>query len=182
MTTARFVIRAENDPTSLVQPVRRALRDAAPGIVVNNTYTYSQMLSVQGQEMLLGTAPLFPLIAIGMFLTMAGVYGVLAFAVSRRSRELAVRVAIGATRSDQFRLVTLHSLRLLSIGSLCGVGLTFALSRLVRAAGGGGSIYDPGWPAFVVPVLIVLIVGAIATWVPTRRALRVDPVLVLKSN
>ena len=63
-------------------------------------FTFDEITEVAGQEMLVGTAPLVPLIAIGMMLTMAGVYGVLAFAITRRSRELAVRVAIGATAGD----------------------------------------------------------------------------------
>ena len=74
-----------------------------------------------------------------MLLTASGIYGVLAFAVSRRSRELAIRVAIGAERGHQIRVVFAHSLRLVMIGSACGIALTFGLSRLVRAAGGAGS-------------------------------------------
>ena len=77
-----------------------------------------------------------------MLLTLSGIYGVLAFAVSRRSRDLAIRVAIGADRGHQIRLVMAHSLRLVLIGSACGIALTFGLSRLVRAAGAAGSIYD----------------------------------------
>ena len=132
--------------------------------------------------MLAGTAPLFPLIVIGMMLTSSGIYGVLAFAIARRSRELAIRMAIGAARGNQIRLVMAHSLRLVAIGSTCGVALTFGLSRVVRAAGGAGSLYDPPWPAFVLPVLVVVIVAALATWIPTRRALRINPALLLKAN
>jgi predicted permease len=182
VTSVRFLVRAHDDPALLVQPIRRALVAASPGNVVSSANTFRQILSVQGQEMMLGTAPFFPLIAIGMLLTAAGIYGVLAFAITRREREIAVRVAIGATRTNQMQLVALHSLRLLGIGVTSGVGITFALSRVVRAVGGGGSLYDPPWPAFVIPVLIVLLVGAIATWVPTRRALRINPALLLKAN
>ena len=103
--------------------------------------------------MLVGTAPLLPLIATGMLLTAAGIYGVLAFAITRRSKELAVRVAIGATGRDIVRLVTAHSLRLVVLGTCFGIGATFALTRVARAAGGGGSVFDPGWAAFVVPVV-----------------------------
>ena len=145
-------IRATGDPAPLVEPVRRALRNAAVGINVNSVVTLRQMMTIVGQEYLAGTAPLFPLIVIGMMLTSSGIYGVLAFAISRRSRELAIRVAIGAARGNQIRLVMAHSLRLVLIGSTCGIALTFGLSRLVRAAGGAGSLYDPPWPAFVVPV------------------------------
>ena len=181
-TSVRFLIRAAGDPTPLVEPVRRALRDAVVGVNVDNAYTLRQIVTVVGQEYLAGTAPLFPLIVIGMLLTSSGIYGVLAFAVSRRSRELAIRVAIGADRGQQIRVVVAHSLRLVLIGSACGIALTFGLSRLVRAAGAAGSIYDPPLPAFVIPVVIVMIVAALATWIPTRRALRVNPASLLKAS
>jgi predicted permease len=178
----RYLVRASGDPVPVVQPVRRALRDAVPGLVVSNAVTLDQIRTVMAQEALVGTAPLVPLIAIGMMLMSSGLYGVLAFSVSRRTRELAVRVAIGADWGAQVRLVMAQSLRLVALGSAFGVALTFGLSRLVRAAGGEGSLYDPPWPAFVVPVLLVLVVAALATWVPTRRALRIDPARLLRST
>jgi putative ABC transport system permease protein len=137
---------------------------------------------VAAQELLVGTAPLLPLIAIGMLLTTAGIYGVLAFAIARRARELAVRMAIGATARDLARLVSAHSLRLVAAGIACGIALTFALSRIVRASGGAGTIYDPDWPAFAAPVLIVAAIGALATFVPSRRAMRIDPAAVLRNS
>jgi|RhiMethySRZTD1v2_1073278.scaffolds.fasta_scaffold00140_62 putative ABC transport system permease protein len=181
-TSMRFLIRATGDPAPLVEPVRRALRNAAVGINVSGVVTLRQMITIVGQEILAGTAPLFPLIVIGMMLTSSGIYGVLAFAVARRSRELAIRVAIGADRGNQIRLVMAHSARLVLIGALFGTALTFGLSRLVRAAGGAGSLYDPPWPAFVAPVLLVGVVAALATWIPTRRALRVNPASLLKAT
>jgi len=182
VTAVRFLVRAEGDPVGLLQPTRRTLREAMVGLTVTNAMTLQQMLDLQSRETLAGTVPFVPLIVIGMLLTSSGIYGVLAFAITRRSRELAVRVAIGASRAEQVRLVAMHSLRLLALGLACGVGLTFALSRVVRAAGGAGSFLDPSWPAFVVPVLIVLVVGALATWIPTRRALRINPATILRSN
>src|SRR4029434_10756732 len=93
ITSMRFLVRAATDPAPLVEPVRRALRNASVGINVNGVVTLRQMITIVGQEYLAGTAPLFPLIVIGMMLTSSGIYGVLAFAVSRRSREVALRVA-----------------------------------------------------------------------------------------
>jgi putative ABC transport system permease protein len=177
----RFLVRTSN-PAALVQPVRRALQNVAPGVTVTNAYTIRQMVSLQGQEMLAGSAPFFPLIVIGMLLMSSGVYAVLSFAITRRSREIAVRVAIGASRRDQVRLVAMHSLRLLALGSACGIGFTFALSRIARASGGGGSLYDPPWVAFVLPVLLVLLAGMLATWIPTRRVLRINPAVLLRTN
>jgi putative ABC transport system permease protein len=178
----RFLIRAAGDPTTLVQPVRRSLRDAVPGLTVLNAFTIDQIRTIQGQEAIAGTAPLFPLIVIGMLLMSSGLYGVLAFAVSRRTRELAVRMAVGADWRRQVRLVMAQSLRLVMVGSAFGIALTFALSRLVRAAGGEGSLYDPPWPAFVFPIVLVVVVAMLATWVPARRALRVDPARLLRST
>src|SRR5438093_8121254 len=100
----------------------------------------------------------------------------------RRSKELAVRVAIGATGRDLVRLVTAHSLRLVALGTFCGVGATFALTRVARAAGGSGNVFDPDWPAFAVPVAIILVIGALATWLPSRRALTINPAILLRTT
>jgi predicted permease len=178
----QFVLRASGDPAPLVQPVRRKGLEVAPGTTVSSAYTFSQLFEGMGQEILVGTAPLFPLIAIGMFLTASGIYGVLAFAVTRRSRELAIRMAVGATGGDVTRLVGGHGLRLLATGTLLGGGLTFVLARVVRASGGAGSLFDPRFPAFVVPVLLVLGVGMLAMWVPSHRARLIDPAVLLKGE
>ena len=106
----------------------------------------------------------------------------LAFAITRRSRELAVRMAVGATSADVVRLVTAHTLRLVGIGAALGIALTFGLSRVVRAVGGAGSIFDPALHVFVWPVVAVIVIGAIATWVPARRALRINPAVLLRST
>jgi len=112
----------------------------------------------------------------------AGIYGVLAFAVARRSKELAVRVAIGATGRDLVRFVTGHSLRLVALGAAGGVGATFVLARMVRAGGGGGSMFDANWPAFLIPALIIVVVGGLATWIPSRRALKINPSTLLRTS
>jgi len=177
-----FLIRATSDPAAVVRTLRREVRDAAPGHVVTSAYTIDQIIGIAGQEILAGTAPLVPLVATGMLLTAAGIYGVLAFAIARRSKELAVRIAIGASDRDLLWLVASHSLRLIAIGMCSGVGVTFALTRAVRAAGGGGGMFDPNWPAFAVPVLIVLLIGSLATWMPSRRALRINPAMLLRTT
>ena len=88
---------------------------------------------------------LSPLLGIGLFLTATGIFGVLAFAIARRSKELALRVALGATNHGLRRLVAAHTLRLLFTGATAGVAATLALTRIVRAAGGEGSPFDtPG--------------------------------------
>jgi putative ABC transport system permease protein len=176
-----FLVRASGEPTALLETLRREALAVTPGNDVR-VVTIDQVIAVGGQEMAVGTAPFVPLVATGMLLTAAGIYGVLAFAVARRSKELAVRIAIGATRRDLLRVVASHSLRLVLIGTVFGVGATFILSRIARAAGGGGGMMDPQWIAFVTPVAIILSIGALATWIPSRRVLRIDPVALLRAQ
>jgi predicted permease len=181
--TARVhvLVRAAGDPGPLARTLRREVRDAVPGTDVGSAHTFDQMLSVMGREILVGTAPLVPLVVIGMLLTAAGIYGVLAFAFARRSRELAVRIAVGARGPDLVRLVTAHTVRLVGAGVAVGIAVTFGLSRVVRSRGGAGSIWDPGVEAFLIPVLIVIVVGALATWIPSRRASRINPADLLRA-
>jgi hypothetical protein len=177
-----FLIRAEGNPGSLVQTIRREIRDTAAGTEVRRLYTLTEMRNIIGQELLVGTAPLFPLITIGLLLTAGGIYGVLAFAVTRRARELAVRLAIGATGRDVIGLITKQTARLVGLGAFIGVGVTFALSRIVRAGGGAGSLYDPPPLAFFVPVIILIAIGALASWIPSKRALKINPAIVLRAT
>ena len=181
MRRLHVLIRSAGEPAALVQTVRKAIRASVAGNVVTGAGTLDQIIEVVGQEMLVGTAPLFPLISIGMLLTMAGIYGVLAFAIARRARELAVRVAIGANPRDLAWLVARQTMRLVGTGAAIGVLLTFGLSRVVRASGGAGSIYDPSLHAFMIPVAVLVAIGAIATWIPARRATSIDPVVLLRT-
>lgn len=181
-TRLHLLIRAHGNPGPLVQTVRREVRDPATGTLVTNAFTFDQITAIMSQELLVGTAPLFPLIAIGMLLTAAGIYGTLAFAVARRSRELAVRAAIGATGPDLVRLITAATVRVVAVGATLGILMTFALAQVVRASGGAGSVFDPPITAFVVPILLVLVIGGVATWIPSRRAAKIDPALVLRTS
>ena len=178
--SVNVLVRTGGDPATLVQSIRRAA--AGGGTVVPSVFPVDEILRIMQQELLLGTAPPFPLIAIGMLLTAAGIYGVLSFAITRRTRELAVRVAVGATGPDLVRLVSSQTVRLLSIGAGLGIAATYALARVVRAGGGAGTVFDPQTIAFVVPLAIILAIGALATWLPSRRALTIDPATLFREG
>jgi predicted permease len=176
----QFLLRVTGDPGAIVPVVRDEIRKIAPNHTVPAASSVQEVINVGGREILTVVYLLAPLIAIGMVLTAAGIYSVLAFAVTRRSKELAVRTAIGATGKDLVRLVTRHSVRLVAAGTLLGVGVTFALTRF--AHGMGGVFDSPGWQAFIVPVIIVAVVAALATWIPSRRALAIDPAQLLRTD
>ena len=179
-TRAEFMIRASGDAAALTQSVRRELLELGGGVVVSSVVTMEQIKQIIGQEIIVSTYPLFPLIATGMLLTAAGIYGVLAFAVTRRSTELAVRIAVGASNRDLLRLVAAHSFRMLGLGTAIGIALTYALTRI--AQGRGGFFDSPGWRAFVVPMLMIAAIAALATVIPMLRALRINPSSLLRTT
>jgi predicted permease len=178
-----MLIARADQPSSILQPLQRAIRAVGgPETSTANAFTYSQMLGTLTNEWLLSIAPLGPLITIAMAVTAAGIYGVLAFAIARRTRELAVRVALGATERDQMTLITRRSARLVAIGAGGSVGVAFVLSQIARIAGSAGTVIDPPPAAFVVPVVMMIMVAALATWLPTRRVRRIDPAILLKTS
>lgn len=175
-----FVVRTTGNPIAMVRNIRSAIRGDFPTHALSATHTLDSTIESAGREILSVVYPMALLIAIATLLTAAGIYSVLAFAVTLRSRELAVRVAIGATRVDVLRLVAFHSIRLVAFGLVLGTGATFALTRIAQGAGG---VFDsPGWQAFVIPILIVVGVGALATWIPSRRALAINPAELLRTE
>ena len=121
VTRLTFLVRAEGNPAALVQRLRHDIREAGPGTTVPGAETVDQVIRIMSQEMMVATAPLVPLIVIGIMLTTAGIYGVLAFAVARRSRELAVRIAVGAGAGDVVKLITAQTVRLVSTGAVVGL-------------------------------------------------------------
>src|SRR6185436_660021 len=136
LTHMTFYVRASGNPARLLQAVRSEIRGVAVDHVVSGLFTLQSIVDVIGLEILTAVYPMTPLIATGLLLSAAGIYGVLAFAVARRSRELAIRVAVGATAAQLVRLVAALSMRLVGFGILLGIGTTFALSRFVQGQGG----------------------------------------------
>jgi hypothetical protein len=180
LTSITFYVRAASNPADLLQAVRSEIRRSGPDHVVSGVFTLQSIVDIIGREILTAVYPMTPLIATGLLLSAAGIYGVLAFAVSRRARELAIRVAVGATQKQLVALIAAISVRLVGLGMLLGIGTTFALSRF--AQGQGGVFDSPGVAAFIVPAIIVLVVGSLATWLPSRRALSVNPASLLRAE
>jgi predicted permease len=125
-----------------------------------------------------GVAGAVSLMALG--LAAVGVYGVVAFVVSRRLREVGVRIALGASARDVQRLILGQTLRPVIIGMIVGIAAAAAAARLLQAALFGISPYDP--IAFTAAPLLMIAAAAAAAFVPVRRAVRADPVSILRSE
>jgi ABC-type antimicrobial peptide transport system permease subunit len=117
--------------------------------------------------------------ALGLVLASIGLYGVLAYAVSRRVREIGIRMALGASKSDVLRTVLGQAMALVGIGVAIGLAMSLAATRpLATFLSAGVSVTDPVTLAVVVAVLAAT--GLAAALVPARRALRVDPMTALR--
>ncbi len=123
-------------------------------------------------------AGMLSLLAVG--LAAIGVYGVVAFVVSRRRREVGVRMALGADARDVLRLILRQTLRPVAIGLLIGMAVAAATARLLQSALFGVSPYDP--VAFIGAPVVMLAIAAAAAFGPTRRAMRVNIMSVLRAD
>jgi putative ABC transport system permease protein len=116
----------------------------------------------------------------GVLLAAMGIYGVVAFTVSQRVPELGIRIALGATRAGIMRLVLDQALRLAAIGAVFGTIGAFVLGRVLRSQMTGSQAGGP--LAFVLPILTFVAVALLASWVPARRAARIDPLAALRAD
>jgi predicted permease len=166
-------VRTTGDVASLTAAIRRAVTAIDPAVPLNETRTIEQQVDSDiVEERLIATlAGFFGVLA--LVLASVGLYGVISFLVARRTREIGIRLALGAQRSRVLRLVLADAGVLVGIGAVVGVGGALALARLVRSMLYGIDPQDPATVAVSVAVLVA--VTALAVLVPVRRALAVQP-------
>ena len=172
------VVRTGADPTSLVSAVRTTLGALDPGIAMAEVSTLENIVSRSVSDQRSSVFLLGSLGALALVLTAIGIYGVLAYTVAQQTRELGVRIALGASSGDVLRLVLGRGLRLVAIG--CGVGLaaSFGVTRLMQTLLFGVTATDP--LTFAGVTLLLFAVAFMACWIPARRATRVDPLVALR--
>lgn len=173
-----LVLRTQTDPLSTASAAVAEIHSLDPDLAVANIQTMEQVIrsSVAGSKF--NTFLLGAFAGVALFLAAIGIYGVLAYNVSQQSREIGIRMALGAQRSSVMRLVLRQGTRFALIGCGIGVAAALALTRLMRSLLYNTSPADPTTFAGVVIVLVV--VAFVACWIPARRAMRVDPVVALR--
>src|SRR5579864_8172761 len=172
------VLRTEGDPTGVMGFVRRAVEEIDPREVVYNVQTMNEVVSNSFAARRLSMILLSVFAALALMLACVGIYGVISYLVGQRTHEIGVRMALGAQRSDVFRLVIGHGARMALIGVAIGVGAALALTRLMANQLFGVSPHDP--VTFVGVAVLLIIVAVAACYLPARRAMRVDPMVALR--
>jgi ABC-type antimicrobial peptide transport system permease subunit len=177
---AVLVLRTAADPSRTAAALRAAMKEIDPALPLANVTTMETLLAenVSQPRFLAALLTGFALLAAG--LALVGVYGLLSFSVSRRVRELGVRMALGAGRARVLRLVLRQSAVLVGAGLAAGVALAALLSQLLRALLFGVRAGDPA--TIFVMALAIAVAAMIASLPPALRASRVDPVIALRED
>ena len=173
-----FVLRTGGNPLSLATTVREATAEVDSSRPVAEVRTVEQYLDRQVQYVQLYVLLLGIFGGIAAGLAAIGIYGVMAYAVAERTREIGIRMALGASAGDIFRLVVLHALILMSIGLTLGLAGSFAMTRYLKSALYEVTATDPS--TFIAVSLLLAGVAMIACLVPTRRAVSVNPTVALR--
>ncbi len=174
-----LMLRSSGDPLQLVQPVKDIVRTLDPNLPMLQTRSYEDFYlnqAVKGPRM--GIELVGSLGAVGLLLAVAGLYGLVTYNVSRRTREIGIRMALGAASSDVLRLVIGKGLVLVGIGTVIGLAMGFALEQLMNSMlfkAGGVDIL-----AYVIVVPSMFLVTTLAAYVPARRASRIAPTQALR--
>jgi predicted permease len=171
---------AAGDPMRLERSLRHALFEEAPQL------TIGQMLSLETGNAYLTREParamwlLTVFAALALALASVGVHGVIAHAASRRSREMGIRMALGARPADLFRIVTGEALRLALIGAAVGIALAYAVSQLLSSLLFGVGRADPA--TYLAGVALMIALAVVASLTPAWRAARTDPAITLRAE
>ncbi|HEX8452191.1 MAG TPA: ABC transporter permease [Longimicrobium sp.] len=171
-------IRARGDAAPVVEPVRRAARVA--GVELLAARTLSQMRRDAAFPQRLTGTLLSIFGAVALALAAVGVYGVVAYGVAQRTREIGVRIALGARPRDVRTMVVASGARLAAIGVVVGIAIALGASRLLSTLLFGVGAADPLTYGGVAALLLGMTL--LATWIPARRASRVDPMVALRSE
>jgi predicted permease len=177
MTT--LVVRSERDPQQLAGAIRNKLRgmdDSLPMFI----QTWTQGLDIALFPSRVATVALGVLGLMGAMLSLTGIFGMAAYSVSKRLRELGIRMALGAQRSEVLQAALGRSLKLLAIGSAAGLLLGVLAARVLAFVVYTATPRDPLVLAGV--VLAMLLLGVLATWIPAQRALSIDPMMLLRED
>ena len=186
------LLRTTLSETEVIAAIRRAVADfdvtlraasedrSAHGAIVQSVTVGETFIREQLAPTRFAMALLLAFAVIALVLSAVGLYGVIAYSVSQRTREIGVRVALGADRRSVERLVVGAGLRLTAIGLTVGLGAALASTRLLSGLLYGVSPADPG--SFVAIALLVVATALLASYLPARRAVRIDPITALRAE
>jgi putative ABC transport system permease protein len=178
-STVQLMVRvSRGDPTSIVPAARAAVRGVDPTAAVASVQSMDDVIAQSLGQPRFYLSLLGSFAAIALFLAVAGLYGVLSYAVAQRTREIGIRAALGSTPSGVTRLFAVEGLRLVLIGVVMGLVAGLAVSRLMESLLYGVSPLDPR--TWVLAAVAMVGAAMLAAFIPAQRAARVDPIVAIQ--
>jgi ABC-type antimicrobial peptide transport system permease subunit len=178
--STQFVLRASGDPAALAGSARNAIATLAPGVPLYGVRTMEEHIRLQENGNTIMAKLLSTFGALALFLALVGVYGVMAYTVTQRERELGIRRVLGAGVRDISWLVVGHGMRLAVVGVGIGLAIALGVTRTLSIFLQGVSPFDPA--VFAGVTLSLITAATIASMVPARRATGVDPGIALRAE
>ena len=175
-----LAVRTSSAPTSLISAVTDAVHTVDPDEPVVGAVTMESIVDQSLGQQRLNVVLLATFAGLALLLGAIGIYGVQSYAVRQRVREIGIRIALGAQRSDVFLLVLRQGLKLALIGICIGLAASFGLTRLMASQLYGLSATDP--LTFAAVAIVLAFVALLACYIPARRAMRVDPMVALRDE
>jgi len=175
-----MAVRTSGDPRSLISAIQREVAQEDRDLTVVDVKTMDERTSTFTAQIQPGAILFSSFAALALLLSAVGIYGVMAYAVTQRRREIGVRMAMGAQEADVLRLIIGQGIRLTLRGVAIGVALALATTRLLAGLLYGVSAADPTTIALATAVAIA--VALMACYLPARRATKLDPLVALKAD
>ena len=174
-----LVIRTASEPGGLIGSVRQVIREVDPGIPVFGVFTMAERIADQTAQSRFTTWVLGAFGAIALLLSTVGIYGVMSYLVAQRTREVGIRIALGATPRQIVQLIVGRGALLVGSGIVAGAAASIALQRVMSTLLFHVSILDA---ATIAAIAILAVTGVLACYVPALRAARVDPLVALRAE
>jgi ABC-type antimicrobial peptide transport system permease subunit len=179
MSQCYLIVRSSRDPQQLAGAMRAKLRELDAGMPVD-TATWNNELEVALFPSRVATSALGVLGTMGAMLSITGIFGMAAYSVSKRLRELGIRIALGGRRKEVLQAALGRPVKLLALGSAAGLLLGILASRVLALIVYSATPRDP--LVLAGAMLAMSLLGLLATWIPARRALSVDPLILLREE
>ena len=177
---ASFVVRTTSDPTRMALALAGAGQQLDPDLRVMQSMTLTQHLAMSRLPSQIGAVLLAAFAALGMALAAVGVYGTVRYTVAMRTREVGIRMALGADAAGVARLLATHGVRLVLVGGVIGVAASVLAGRFLATLLFGVGAFDP--VALIGAPLALGAAAWLAAYLPARRASRVDPLAALRTD
>ncbi|MGH9710382.1 MAG: FtsX-like permease family protein, partial [Candidatus Acidiferrales bacterium] len=177
-TAAEIMVRVAGSSSSVVPAIRETVKQTGPNLPAVQFTTISELVSrsIATETMITKLAGFFGSLAV--LLACIGIYGIMAYAVTGRTNEIGIRMALGAQRKNVLWLVLRETLLLVLIGVAIGLPAVFGASQLIKSQLFGLTAADP--VSLIIATILMFVVAIIAGYIPARRASRTDPMVALR--